>query len=67
MGPGNIEEGSRVKQRCKWAGTDLLYIEYHDNEWGIPLHDDRKLFELLILEGMPGKFRKRFHQRQKRQ
>ena len=52
MGPGNIEEGSRVKQRCKWAGTDLLYIEYHDNEWGIPLHDDRKLFELLILEGM---------------
>ena len=52
MGPGNIEEESRVKQRCKWAGTDSLYIEYHDNEWGIPLHDDRKLFELLILEGM---------------
>ena len=45
MGPG-------MKQRCKWAGTDLLYIKYHDNEWGIPLHDDRKLFELLILEGM---------------
>ncbi|MBU4343921.1 MAG: DNA-3-methyladenine glycosylase I [Proteobacteria bacterium] len=40
------------RSRCKWAGTDLLYIEYHDNEWGIPLHDDRKLFELLILEGM---------------
>ena len=52
MGPGNMEEESRVKQRCKWAGTDPLYIEYHDNEWGIPLHDDRKLFELLILEGM---------------
>ena len=52
MGPGNMEEESRVQQRCKWAGTDPLYIEYHDNEWGIPLHDDRKLFELLILEGM---------------
>lgn len=52
MRPCNIEEKSLIKQRCKWAGTDLLYIEYHDNEWGIPLHDDRKLFELLILEGM---------------
>ena len=52
MCPCNIEEKSPIKQRCKWAGTDLLYIEYHDNEWGIPLHDDRKLFELLILEGM---------------
>ncbi len=52
MDPGNIEEESRVKKRCKWAGTDPLYIEYHDNEWGIPLHDDQKLFELLILEGM---------------
>jgi DNA-3-methyladenine glycosylase I len=52
MGPGNMEEESLVKKRCKWAGTNLLYIEYHDNEWGIPLHDDRKLFELLILEGM---------------
>ena len=52
MCPGNIEEESLEKQRCKWAGTDPFYIEYHDNEWGIPLHDDRKLFELLILEGM---------------
>ncbi|MDO9566361.1 MAG: DNA-3-methyladenine glycosylase I [Candidatus Desulfaltia sp.] len=52
MPPCNIEEKSLVKQRCKWAGTDLLYIEYHDNEWGVPLHDDRKLFELLILEGV---------------
>ena len=40
-----------MKTRCKWAGPDPLYIKYHDNEWGIPLHDDRKLFELLILEG----------------
>jgi len=40
-----------MKTRCKWAGADPLYIKYHDNEWGIPLHDDKKLFELLILEG----------------
>ena len=38
-------------QRCSWAGTDPLYIAYHDREWGVPLHDDRKLFEMLILEG----------------
>jgi DNA-3-methyladenine glycosylase I len=37
--------------RCAWAGPDPLYIDYHDNEWGVPLHDDRALFELLILEG----------------
>ena len=37
--------------RCAWAGTDPLYVAYHDEEWGVPLHDDRKLFELLILEG----------------
>ena len=37
--------------RCKWAGTDLLYIHYHDTEWGVPLHNDRKLFEFLLLEG----------------
>jgi DNA-3-methyladenine glycosylase I len=41
-----------MRQRCKWAaGTDPLYVRYHDTEWGTPLHDDRKLFELLILEG----------------
>lgn len=40
-----------IKHRCEWAGTDPLYIEYHDNEWGVPVHDDRKLFEFLILEG----------------
>lgn len=40
------------KNRCSWATeSDLLYISYHDNEWGIPLYDDHKLFELLILEG----------------
>ena len=37
--------------RCSWAGNDPLYQKYHDEEWGIPVHDDRKLFEMLILEG----------------
>jgi len=40
-----------VKTRCRWAGSDPLYIHYHDTEWGAALHDDRKLFEFLILEG----------------
>jgi len=40
-----------MKTRCQWAGNDPLYQEYHDKEWGIPVHDDRKLFEMLILEG----------------
>ena len=40
-----------TKIRCKWAGTDPLYVAYHDEEWGVPLRDDRKLFEFLILEG----------------
>ena len=39
------------KKRCPWCGTDPLYIKYHDTEWGKPVHDDRKLFEMLILEG----------------
>jgi DNA-3-methyladenine glycosylase I len=37
--------------RCEWAGTDPLYVSYHDHEWGVPVHDERKLFEFLILEG----------------
>ena len=37
--------------RCVWAGSDPLYQEYHDYEWGVPVHDDRLLFEFLILEG----------------
>ncbi len=40
-----------MKARCSWAGTAPISIAYHDSEWGVPLHDDRKLFELLILEG----------------
>ena len=39
------------KKRCYWCGTDPLYVRYHDEEWGVPLHDDRRLFEMLILEG----------------
>jgi DNA-3-methyladenine glycosylase I len=39
------------KPRCAWAGGEDLMIRYHDEEWGVPLHDDRALFELLILEG----------------
>lgn len=37
--------------RCEWAGSDPLNIDYHDHEWGVPVHDDRRLFEMLILEG----------------
>jgi DNA-3-methyladenine glycosylase I len=37
--------------RCAWCGTDPLYVAYHDLEWGVPSHDDRHLFEMLILEG----------------
>ncbi|MGB7650810.1 MAG: DNA-3-methyladenine glycosylase I [Gallionella sp.] len=40
-----------INKRCAWAGDDALYQRYHDEEWGVPLHDDQKLFELLILEG----------------
>jgi DNA-3-methyladenine glycosylase I len=40
-----------MKTRCVWCGNDPLYVSYHDNEWGVPLHDDRLLFEFLILEG----------------
>lgn len=37
--------------RCWWCGEDPLYVEYHDQEWGVPLKDDQKLFEMLLLEG----------------
>lgn len=40
------------KNRCSWAGDTAIYQDYHDNEWGRPEHDDVKLFEMLILEGM---------------
>ena len=38
-------------KRCHWCGTDPDYVRYHDKEWGVPLYQDRKLFEMLILEG----------------
>ncbi len=41
----------RGKKRCEWAGSDPLYVAYHDEEWGVPVHDERLLFEFLILEG----------------
>ena len=40
-----------MPKRCSWCGTDALYVAYHDEEWGVPLHDDRELFAMLILEG----------------
>jgi DNA-3-methyladenine glycosylase I len=41
----------RTKNRCPWPGDDPFYIAYHDQEWGVPSHDDRHLFEMLVLEG----------------
>ena len=40
-----------MRNRCPWAGSDPLYRAYHDTQWGVPLHDDRGLFEFLVLEG----------------
>ena len=37
--------------RCEWAGSDPLYVDYHDHEWGVPAHEDQRLFEMLLLEG----------------
>ena len=41
----------KEKTRCSWCHGVDIYIDYHDNEWGIPVHDDRELFEMLMLEG----------------
>ena len=41
---------SRQIKRCKWAGKDSLYIEYHDKQWGVPVYEDAKIFEFLLLE-----------------
>lgn len=40
-----------MKKRCGWCGSDPIYQAYHDYEWGVPVHDDRRLFEFLVLEG----------------
>ena len=41
----------RMVKRCDWTGSDPLMVDYHDREWGVPVHDDRLLFEFLVLEG----------------
>ena len=41
---------SREIKRCKWCGNDPIYIKYHDTEWGVPIYDDSKIFEFLLLE-----------------
>lgn len=46
-----LKKQQGVVERCVWAGADTVMIAYHDNEWGVPVHDDQKLFEFLILEG----------------
>ena len=53
MGRSTSDEGraSAARKRCPWAGSAPAMIEYHDREWGVPLHDDRGLFEFLVLEG----------------
>ncbi|MDR1378923.1 MAG: DNA-3-methyladenine glycosylase I [Synergistaceae bacterium] len=46
-----METEATEKQRCPWCGTDDLYVRYHDEEWGVPVKDERKLFEFIVLEG----------------
>jgi DNA-3-methyladenine glycosylase I len=46
-----VELENQMKCRCEWCSSDPLYVAYHDNEWGVPVHDDRRLFEMLVLEG----------------
>lgn len=46
------EKESKKIRRCPWCLSDPLYVEYHDREWGVPVHDDRKWFEFLLLEGV---------------
>jgi DNA-3-methyladenine glycosylase I len=43
--------GQAARRRCPWAGSDPLYLDYHDRQWGVPAHDDNELFEMLLLEG----------------
>lgn len=50
--PETMTASSRdALSRCPWCGTDPLYVDYHDREWGVPVHDDRVWFEFLVLEG----------------
>ncbi|HWS40479.1 MAG TPA: DNA-3-methyladenine glycosylase I [Arenimonas sp.] len=46
-----MQQDSIDLNRCPWCGTDPLYVAYHDKEWGVPVHDDKVLFEFIVLEG----------------
>ncbi len=46
-----MPQREKIRKRCTWPGNNSLMIEYHDKEWGVPVHNDQKLFEFLILEG----------------
>jgi DNA-3-methyladenine glycosylase I len=45
------QKSTETRARCWWCGEDPLYVAYHDEEWGVPVHDDERLFEMLLLEG----------------
>lgn len=46
----DLKRKNMIKTRCSWCGNDPLYVKYHDTEWGVPVYDDKNLFEFLILE-----------------
>jgi DNA-3-methyladenine glycosylase I len=48
---GFMKQDETMRRRCGWCGSNPLYIAYHDEEWGVPVHEDRRLFEFLLLEG----------------
>jgi len=50
--PHRLAKESMELKRCAWPGQDPLYLRYHDEEWGVPLHEDNRLFEMLVLESM---------------
>lgn len=50
-GPREAAMTADNKVRCSWVGSDQLLLEYHDKEWGVPVHDDKRLFEFMLLEG----------------
>ena len=51
MNADGLIEAGRRRRRCAWCGSDPLYVAYHDEEWGRPMFDDRRLFEKICLEG----------------
>src|ERR1700720_1658395 len=53
LGPsGSRPAGMNPNRRCTWVGSDPLMVAYHDTEWGVPVHDDKKLFEFMVLDAM---------------